>query len=308
VQQAVDVLTGLSRSYLFEDLDRADLAALAAAATTRRLVRGEHLWQIGDPAEEILVVYEGEVKDSVVDTDGNEVTHFVHGPGMTFGEPGFFAVDRRRIVSVVALAATVLIRLDRRDLVPFMDKHQSIKDRALEGLASNTRWQSTLIASLFNRSLADRVALRLLELVDSGYEPHDGLPSTPRISQSTLAAMIGVSRENVNRALAALTGAGLIRQEKGQYVLLNEAALRDHLARDWPIAGRRDRRHRSLVRRPDDLPAVPARKPAAELRRPHGRGQPDPPPRQRGPRLLRQEDRRRNDRQVRAPRAQTQDQ
>ena len=146
MQQAVDVLGGLSRSYLFEDLDRADLAALAAAATTRRLVRGEHLWQIGDPAEEILVVYEGEVKDSVVDTDGNEVTHFVHGPGMTFGEPGFFAVDRRRIVSVVALAATVLIRLDRRDLVPFMDKHQSIKDRALEGLASNTRWQSTLIA------------------------------------------------------------------------------------------------------------------------------------------------------------------
>jgi CRP-like cAMP-binding protein len=161
---------------------------------------------------------------------------------MTFGEPGFFAVDRRRIVSVVALAATVLIRLDRRDLVPYMDKHQSIKDRALEGLASNTRWQSTLIASLFNRSLADRVALRLLELVDSGYERHDGLPSTPRISQSTLAAMIGVSRENVNRALAALTGEGLIRQEKGQYVLLNEAALRDHLARDWPIAGRRDRR------------------------------------------------------------------
>jgi len=242
VQQAVDVLSGLSRSYLFEDLDRADLAPLAAAATTRRLVRGEHLWQIGDPADEILVVYEGEVKDSVVDTDGNEVTHFVHGPGMTFGEPGFFAVDRRRIVSVVALAATVLIRLDRRDLVPFMDKHQSIKDRALEGLASNTRWQSTLIASLFSRSLADRVALRLLELVDSGYERHDGLPTTPRISQSTLAAMIGVSRENVNRAWAALTGAGLIRQEKGQYVLLNEAALRDHLARDWPIAGRRDRR------------------------------------------------------------------
>ena len=125
MQQAVDVLGGLSRSYLFENLDRADLAPLAAAATTRRLVRGEHLWQIGDLADEILVVYEGEVKDSVVDTDGGEVTHFVHGPGMTFGEPGFFAVDRRRIVSVVALAATVLIRLDRRDLVPFMDKHQS---------------------------------------------------------------------------------------------------------------------------------------------------------------------------------------
>jgi CRP/FNR family transcriptional regulator, cyclic AMP receptor protein len=238
----VDVVAGLAQSYLFEDLDPTDLAPLAAAATARRLVRGEYLWRAGEPADELVVVVQGEVKDSVVDADGNEVTHFVHGPGMTFGEPGFFAVDALRIVSVIALAPTSVILLRRRDLVPFMDKHPSIKDRALEGLASNTRWQSTLIASMYSRSLADRVALRLLELVDSGFETEGGLPSTPRISQSTLAAMIGVSRENVNRALSSLTAAGLIRQEKGHYMLLDEAGLRARIARDWPIAGRRDRR------------------------------------------------------------------
>jgi len=242
VRQAFDVLTGLTRSYLFEDLTRSDLAPLAATASIRRLVRGEFVWRMGDAADEIYVVLEGEVKDSVVDADGNEVVYFLHGPGMTFGEPGFFAVDRFRIVEVVAVAPTVLIRLHRRELVPYIADHPSIKDRALEGLASNTRWQSTMIASLFRRSLVDRIGLRLLELVDSSPGRVDGMPATPRISQSTLAAMIGISRENVNRALAALVGDGLVRQEKGRYIIVDEAGLRGRVGRDWPTAQRRDRR------------------------------------------------------------------
>ena len=49
---------------------------------------------------------------------------------------------------------------------------------------------------------------------------------TPKVSQATLAAMVGVSRENVNRALAVLIAGGLIRQEKGRYVLIDEERLR----------------------------------------------------------------------------------
>jgi CRP/FNR family cyclic AMP-dependent transcriptional regulator len=242
VRQTLDVVTGLARSYLFEDLDRDDLAPLAAQVTIRRLVRGEALWRLGDAADEICVVLEGEVKASVVDVDGNEVVYFVHGPGMTFGEPGFFAVDHHRIVEVVAIAPTLLIMLHRRELVPFMAGHPSVKDRALEGLASNTRWQTTMIASSSRRSLADRIGLRLLELVDTSRGRVDGMPATPKISQSTLAAMIGVSRENVNRGLAALVADGLVRQEKGRYVIVDEAGLRQRIGRDWPMPQRRDRR------------------------------------------------------------------
>lgn len=242
MRQPHDVLAGLARSYLFEELSTAQLEPLAAVATTRTLVRGEYVFHIGDPAEELCVVLSGEVKNSMVDADGCEVIHFLHGPGMTFGEPGFFAVDRQRIVEVIAVAATVLIRLGRRELTPFMARHPSIKDRALEGLASNTRWQTTLISSLATKPLTDRLVLRLLELVDSSPERQAGLAVTPKISQSTLAAMIGVSRENVNRALAALTIDGAIRQEKGRYVLVDEQRLRRDVARDWSLAQRRDRR------------------------------------------------------------------
>jgi len=242
VQRAPDVLTGLSRSYLFEDLTHAELEPLAAEVTTWHLVKGEYVFRLGDRAEEIYVVLSGEVKDSVVDADGYEVVHFVHGPGMTFGEPGYFAVERNRIVGVLAIEPSTLIRLDRRVLGPFMARHGSVKDRALEGLASNTRWQTTMIASQAKRPLTDRLLLRLLELTDSGAPRSSGEVATPRISQSTLAAMVGVSRENVNRAVAALTASGLIRREGGRYILLDEERLRQQVARDWPLAGRRDRR------------------------------------------------------------------
>src|SRR4051794_5898830 len=134
----------LSRSYMFEDLTPEQLAPLAAGANIRTLDRREYLWRVGAPADEICVVLSGEVKDSVLDAEGDEVIHFVHGPGMTFGEPGFFAVDRHRVVEIVAVEPSVLIRLDRTDLTPFMETYPSIKDRVLERLASNTRWQTTM--------------------------------------------------------------------------------------------------------------------------------------------------------------------
>jgi CRP/FNR family transcriptional regulator, cyclic AMP receptor protein len=243
-----DVAGGLARSYLFEALTVGELAPLAALVSTRRLVRGEIVIRVGDVADEVYVVCSGELKDSVVDAAGVEVVHFLHGPGMTFGEPAFFAVDRRRVVEVIAVAPSVVIRIGRRELEPFMARYPSIKDRVLEKLASNTRWQTTMISSLLSRSLTDRLILRLLELVDSSPERRSGLSRTPKISQSTLAAMVGVTRENVNRALSRLVADGSIRQEGGRYVLVDEERLRRDLARDWPLAARRDRR--LLCRRP----------------------------------------------------------
>jgi CRP-like cAMP-binding protein len=242
VRSVPDVLAGLSKSYLFEDLTIDDLRPLAAVSPTRVLVRNERLCHLGDPADELWVVLSGEVKDSVVDAEGYEVIHFVHGPGMTFGEPGYFSVERTRIVEVIALEPTVIILLRRADLGPFMAEHPTVKDRVLEALASNSRWQTTMISSAARRPLTDRLVLRLLELAESSPELSSGEATTPRISQSTLASMVGVSRENVNRALSALAIDGAIRQKDGRYILVDEDRLRREVSRDWPLAGRRDRR------------------------------------------------------------------
>jgi CRP/FNR family transcriptional regulator, cyclic AMP receptor protein len=233
---------GLARSYLFERLPAADLAPLAAAATTRVVERDEHVWRAGDRADELYVVLRGEVADCVLDADGRLVVHTIHGPGMTLGEPGYFSAERDRSVSSVALVRATLIRVDRRDLDPFLERHPPLKDRALQGLAGTVRWAGSMMASLATRSLSDRVVLRLLELADANPQRRGGHPATPPITQATLAAMTGVSRENVNRALAALATAGLVRRDGNRYVLLDDARLRREVARDWPVFARRDRR------------------------------------------------------------------
>jgi CRP-like cAMP-binding protein len=239
VRQPREVLDGLARSYLFEGLTAQALAPLLP--TTRDLVRGEYTWHIGDRADELFVVLAGEVKDFVLDTEGRETVHLVHGPGMTVGEPGYFAVERNRSVANLATMPTTLIRLDRRDLTAFMRDNPTVKDRALEGLAGMIRAAGVVMASRDTRTLADRLVLRLLDLVDTSPERVAGLAVTPKISQSTLASMTGVSRENVNRALAGLIKTGAIRQDGGRYVIVDEERLRHDAARDWPLVGRRDR-------------------------------------------------------------------
>jgi CRP-like cAMP-binding protein len=262
---AHDLLAGLSRSYLFEDLTAEDLGPLAGVVTTRSLVRDECLCRPGDPADEIWVLLAGEVKDSVVDPEGYEVIHFIHGPGMTFGEPGYFSVERSRILHVIAIKASTLIVLGRRHLDSFMADHPSVKDRVLEALASNTRWQTAIISAAARRPLRDRLILRLLELVDSSSESMSGHAATPKISQSTLAAMIGVSRENVNRALSALAIDGAIRQEGGRYVLIDEDRLRRDVSRDWPLPSRRDQRDDPNSRPPTEAEGAATSHPTGDV-------------------------------------------
>ncbi|MDT4981627.1 MAG: family transcriptional regulator, cyclic receptor protein [Pseudonocardiales bacterium] len=241
--QSEEVLNALARSYLFEGLTVEQLRPLCVLATTRQLVRGEAVCRVGDRADEIYVVALGEVKDCVVDADGYEVVHSLHGPGMTFGEAGFFATDQQRILEVVATRPTLLIRVGRRALVPFLVQHPALKDRVIEKFASNQRWLTVMISSLASKPLTDRLVLRLLELADSSPERRQGLSVTPKITQTTLAAMIGVSREHVNRALAALTASGAVRQEGGRYVLVDEERLRREVTRGvGPMVHRRDRR------------------------------------------------------------------
>jgi CRP-like cAMP-binding protein len=84
--------------------------------------------------------------------------------------------------------------------------------------------------------------LRLVELADTNPRGTDGAGVTPKISQATLAAMVGVSRENVNRSLSALAADGTIRIQTGSYVLPDLERLREEISDGLPILDARNRR------------------------------------------------------------------
>ena len=237
-----DRVSLLLGTYLFEDLSPAEIEPLARSATIRHTARGEYLTHVGDPADELYVVVVGQLKDSILTEDGDEVVHSFFGPGMLIGEPGFFATERNRVMAIVAVESTTLLILGRRSLEPFLQRHPQVVTRALEGLASTARAQTQLIATLSRRTLQERLLFRLVELAETNTPRDDGAGVTPKISQSTLAAMVGVTRENVNRALAALAASGAIRIESGSYVLPGLDRLRTEISNGQPVLERRNRR------------------------------------------------------------------
>jgi CRP-like cAMP-binding protein len=243
VGEPVDAFAALRRSYLFEDLTDEQLVPLAEHAVVRAMEHGEMLHRPGDPANELFVLVSGEVKDYVVALNGEEIVHFLRGAGMTFGEPGYFAVEHNRVVHSMAIRPTVLLVLRREHLERLMDAHPAVKDRALESLASNMRWYASLVSTLVTRPLEERLLVRILELADSMEAEPGTRASTPEVSQSMLAAMLGVTRENVNRALGGLVADGWLVRDSGRYVILDEQRIRAAVGRDLPITTRLDHRH-----------------------------------------------------------------
>ena len=230
----VDRVSLLLGTSLFDDLSPAELEPLARAASIRRVVRGEHVFEAGDPADALYIVASGQLRDAIYSDEGAEITHSLWEPGQCFGEVGFFAPSRTRVMSVLALEPSTLLILGREPLTAFLERHPSVAMKLLEKMASTSQWQTGMFLTLARRPLADRVVLRLLDLAESSGSSDPELATSPRISQSTLATMVGASRENVNRTLTGLVAAGILRTEGGRYVIPSPDAVRRRIIAGWP--------------------------------------------------------------------------
>ena len=124
--------------------------------------------------------------------------------------------------------------LGREPLTAFLERHPSVAMKLLEKMASTSQWQTGMFLTLARRPLADRVVLRLLDLAESSGSSDADLATSPRISQSTLATMVGASRENVNRTLTGLVAAGIVRTDAGRYVIPAPDDVRRRIIAGWP--------------------------------------------------------------------------
>jgi CRP/FNR family cyclic AMP-dependent transcriptional regulator len=240
---AVDRVVVLLGTSLFGDLSPAELEPLARAATIRRAVRGEHIFEVGEAADAIYIVVSGQLKDATYSDDGAEITHSLWEPGQFFGEVGFFARSRRRVMSMQALEPSTLVVLGREALTAFLARHPAVALKLLEDIATTSQWQTGMYLTLARRPLADRVVLRLLDLAEASGTADADVALTPRLSQSTLAAMVGASRENVNRALGVLAAEGSVLAVEGRYRIADPDRARRRIVAGWSAvsAGPNDR-------------------------------------------------------------------
>ncbi|SRR5258708_1975992 len=237
-----DPVRVLLSTYLFQDLSPAELEPLAKTLNARNYRRGEFVFHVGDPADFLHIVATGQVKYFMTTAAGDEFVHEVLAPGAVFGEPGLFAAERNRVVDAMAMQPSIVMSIRRDRLIDFMQRHRPAMMRMLEGLAGDSRVAVETITDLGYAAIRSRVTRKLVDLATThGRAREDGsVEIALAVSQTILAGLVGATRENVNRAVVALTADGDVRMVGGRFVIADLDALRARADRGWPLLQRRN--------------------------------------------------------------------
>jgi len=203
-----------SRSPAFDAQAFLDSAGLARKVVGFR--KSQKIYAQGDRAMSVMYVQKGGVKLSVVNELGKEAVLGILGPGDFFGE-GCLAGQSVRMGTATAITPTTLLVIEKNEMIRVLHAEHALSDRFISYVLSrNIRIEEDLIDQLFNSS-EKRLARALLLLARYGKEspPHKMLP---KVSQETLAEMIGTTRPRVNFFMNKFKKLGFIRYNGGLQV------------------------------------------------------------------------------------------
>jgi CRP/FNR family transcriptional regulator, cyclic AMP receptor protein len=172
---------------------------LATIGEGRKVVvfaKKQTIFTQGDAADAVFYIQEGKVRLTVVSKNGKEATLGILSEGEFFGEGGL-AGQPLRIGSATAMTDCEVLSIDKKAMMLALHREHTFSDLFVAYLlARNIRYEEDLVDQLFNSS-EKRLARLLLLLAHFGKE---GVPETviPKISQETLAEMIGTTRSRVS--------------------------------------------------------------------------------------------------------------
>jgi CRP/FNR family transcriptional regulator, cyclic AMP receptor protein len=187
---------------------QAFLDSTGVAKTITEYGRGETIFTQGEACKHVMYIQTGGVKLSVLSKTGREAVVAMLGPGEFFGE-GCLAGQPLRMGTATALTPSVILLIDKGKMVQLLHQQHAMSDRFISHmLARNTRIEEDLIDQLFNSS-EKRLARTLLLLARYGKQDKP-VRLVPKISQETLAEMIGTTRSRVNFFLNKFKRLGFI--------------------------------------------------------------------------------------------------
>jgi CRP/FNR family transcriptional regulator, cyclic AMP receptor protein len=189
---------------------------LATIGDGRKIVsvpNKELIFAQGDGADAVFYIQKGKVRLTVVSKVGKEATIAIVSEGNFFGE-GSLAGQLQRMGSAAAMTDCELLRVDKKAMMDALHREHTFSDMFVAYLlARNIRYEEDLVDQLFNSS-EKRLARVLLLLAHFGKE---GIPETvvPKISQETLADMVGTTRSRVSFFMNRFRKLGFIHYAGG---------------------------------------------------------------------------------------------
>ncbi len=198
-----------------EELTFDAAAFLMSAGLGRRIVQlapKEAFYSQGDPADSVFYLQKGRAKVTVVSKIGKEATIAIVTPGDFVGEGALAAVPGQRLSTATAMTACTALKISREEMIRVMHEERDFSDLFLKFLLDRSmRIQADLVDQLFNSS-EKRLARILLLMAEFG-RPGEPEPLIPKISQETLAEMIGTTRSRVSYFMNRFRKLGFIHYD-----------------------------------------------------------------------------------------------
>jgi len=189
------------------------LAKADGGRTSSEYRPNDRIFLQGDPADSVFYVQKGKLKITVLSKQGKEAVVGILNDGDFFGE-GCLAGQPLRMVSAVAISECSVMKLTKAVVVDLLHEEPSFSQLFVAHLLSrNIKIEEDLVDQLFNSS-EKRLARVLLLLANFGKE---GKPETviPKISQETLAAIVGTTRSRINFFMNRFRKLGFIKYNGG---------------------------------------------------------------------------------------------
>ena len=177
----------------------------------------------GDPSDCVFYIQKGKVRLTVVSPSGKEATIGILNEGDLFGE-GCLTGQPLRMCSATAMTDCSVMRIDKKSMMEVLHREHAFSDMFVAYLLTrNIRYEEDLVDQLFNSS-EKRLARMLLLLAHFGKE---GVPETlvPKISQETLAEMVGTTRSRVSFFMNRFRKLGFIDYDGGSGLQVHSSLL-----------------------------------------------------------------------------------
>jgi CRP-like cAMP-binding protein len=219
--QTIDVF--LCQHPVFGALEPAALSRVAGLVAPLNLARGEMLALEGEPCRAVYLVMEGRLLSVKTSSEGREqIVSQLPAGEIVYAVP---ALDGGPLPATTQAATrATLLRLERDQFLALLDAYPLLARRLLAVFAARLRRFGTLAGDLALRSVAQRLARLLVEVI--GPAPGGGTASGPRLTQREMAARLGTVREVVARNLAQFEAEGWIALRRGVIEILDIEALR----------------------------------------------------------------------------------
>ncbi len=192
------------------------LARVGDGRSIDRFGKDQIVFSQGDPADAVFYIQKGKAKVTVVSEQGKEAVVAIFGTNEFFGE-GCLAGQAQRIATVTTMTDCMIMRLEKSAVVDVIHREPAFSEMFIAHLLGRTiRVEADLVDQLFNSS-EKRLARLLLLLANFGKEGKPE-PIIAKISQETLAEMIGTTRSRVSFFMNKFRKLGFIDYNGGIHV------------------------------------------------------------------------------------------